>query len=139
MSEFISFRREEIEKAFEGERRQYFAGDLKKTQKLPFLFSENVEVGLTSYDTFTSEPAHRHSVATEYQYMVSGRTRYLDTDTGQEYEFQAGDFFAVRPGTPYAQKSEPGTKIIFIKEPSINDKELVEMDEKVKKWLTAVF
>ena len=135
MSDFIILDKNEIESAFCGERRKYFAGNLKKPQNLPFIRSENVEMGLTSYDTFTAEPPHRHSVATEYQYMVAGRTQYMDTETGKVYEFKAGDFYAVRSGTTYAQKSEPGTKIIFVKEPSINDKEQVTMDENVKRWL----
>lgn len=135
MSQFIHLSGDEIGKAFEGERRQYFVGNLKKPQKLPFIFSENVEMGLTSYDEFTVEPAHRHSIAKEYMYIVSGRTQYIDPDTKEKYEFKGGDFFAINPGTAYAQKAEAGTKIIFIKEPSINDKEMVEMDEEVLGWL----
>ena len=88
MSDFIILDKNEIESAFCGERRQYFAGNLKKPQNLPFIRSENVEMGLTSYDTFTAEPPHRHSVATEYQYMVAGRTQYMDTETGKVYEFK---------------------------------------------------
>lgn len=136
MSDFVFIDKKEIEEAFCGERRQYFAGNLKKPQNLPFMKSNHVEMGLTSYDTFTAEPPHRHSVATEYQYMMAGRTQYMDVDTGKIYEFKAGDFYAVKPGTTYAQKSEAGTRIIFVKEPSINDKEVVEMKEEVKEWLS---
>ena len=79
-------------------------------------------MGLTAYDKFTGEPAHRHSVAKEYAYVISGRTQYMDLDTREIYEYHAGDFFATFPGTTYVQKSEAGTKMIFVKEPSINDK-----------------
>lgn len=136
MSRFIYTKKKDIEEAFDGERRQYFVGNLKKPQNLPFLLSENVEVGLTSYDEFTVEPAHRHSMAREYAYMVAGRTQYLDPDTKEIYEFETGDFYAVNPGTTYAQKSEAGTKILFVKEPSIDDKDLVEMDEETRRWLS---
>ncbi|MCD8021275.1 MAG: hypothetical protein LUF92_17380 [Clostridiales bacterium] len=135
MGQFIKIAKEEIAEAFVGERRQYFVGDLKKPQNLRFLFSENVEVALTSYDSNSIEPAHRHSVAKEYQYMVSGRTWYIDADTKEVHEFKEGDFFTVYPGTAYAQKAEAGTKILVIKEPSINDKEMVEMDKEVKNFL----
>lgn len=47
--------------------------------------------------------------------------------------------FATFPGTTYVQKSEAGTKMIFVKEPSINDKELVPMDEEAKKWMETEF
>lgn len=136
MNRFITRKKEEIEKVFLGERRQYFVGNLKKPQKLPFLLSENVEVGLTSYDRFQAEPAHRHLTACEYMYMIAGRTQYMDLDTREIYEYKEGDFFAIYPGTTYVQKSEAGTKILFIKEPSINDKEIVEMDEEALQWVS---
>lgn len=62
-------------------RRQYFVGNLKKPQHIPFVKSDNAEMGLTAYDKFTGEPAHRHSVAKEYAYVISGRTQYMDLDT----------------------------------------------------------
>ena len=59
--------------------------------------------------------------------VISGRTQYMDLDTREIYEYHAGDFFVTFPGTTYVQKAEAGTKMIFVKEPSINDKELVPM------------
>ena len=53
----------------------------------------------------------------------------MDLDTREIYEYHTGDFFVTFPGTTYVQKAEAGTKMIFVKEPSINDKELVPMDE----------
>ncbi len=37
--------------------------------------------------------------ATRYQYMLSDWTQYLNTDTGGEYRFRAGDFYVIEPGT----------------------------------------
>lgn len=125
----------EIRSALEGVTRQYFVGNLKKPQVLSFFKSEALEIGITSYNTFSSEATHRHSVATEYQYMISGRTQYMDVDTGNVYEFVKGDFYEIEPNTAYAQKSKPGTEILFIKVPSVNDKEIVEVNEQVTTWL----
>lgn len=125
----------EIRSALEGVTRQYFVGNLKKPQVLHFFKSEALEIGITSYNSFSSEPTHRHSVATEYQYMISGRTQYMDVDTGNVYEFVTGDFYEIEPNTAYAQKSKPGTEILFIKVPSVNDKEIVEVNEHVTTWL----
>lgn len=77
MSRFMEIKSKDIEKAFEDERRQYFVGNLKKPQHIPFVKSDNAEMGLTAYDKFTGEPAHRHSVAKEYAYVISGRTQYM--------------------------------------------------------------
>ena len=120
MSRFMTIKAEEIAEAFETERRQYFVGNLKRPQHIPFVKSETTEMGLTAYDKFTGEPAHRHSVAKEYAYVISGRTQYMDLDTREIYEYHAGDFFVTFPGTTYVQKAEAGTKMIFVKEPSIN-------------------
>lgn len=134
MSRFITLKKEEIEKAFLGEKRQYFVGDIQREQNLPFLFSQNVEMGLTIYEEYTVETAHRHSVVKEYNYVIDGKTQYLDPDTKEIYEYQAGDFYAVNPGTTYLQKAEAGTKILFVKEPSMNDEEMVDMDEEMTQW-----
>lgn len=132
---FKWFKKQEIDVALEGLRRQYFAGDLEKPQTLDALQTDEVEIGLTSYGTAFSEPAHRHASAVEYQYMVSGWTRYMDTETKEVFEFTAGDFYAIYPGTSYAQKSKAGTKILFVKVPSVRDKRLVDADDEVQRWL----
>ena len=50
MSRFMEIKSKDIEKAFEDERRQYFVGNLKKPQHIPFVKSDNAEMGLTAYD-----------------------------------------------------------------------------------------
>ena len=69
--------------------------------------------------------------------MLSGWTQYLDTDTGEEYEFRAGDFYVIEPGTTYAQRSKRGTQILFIKVPSTNDKNVVTPGPDVEAWLAS--
>ncbi len=128
-------KKDEIKEALQGLTRQYFVGNLKKPQKLSFFISEKVEVGITSYDDYAIEPPHKHTEASEYQYMISGRTQYIDVDTKEIHEFIAGDFFEIEPNTSYAQKSKPGTVILFIKVPSINDKIVLPIDEELQKWL----
>ena len=53
MSRFMTIKAEEIAEAFETERRQYFVGNLKRPQHIPFVKSETTEMGLTAYDKFT--------------------------------------------------------------------------------------
>ena len=125
----------EIKVALEGLTRQYFAGNLQKEQRLSFVRDERLEIGITNYEEYTEEVPHYHTEATEYQYMVSGWTKYYDLDTDEEYEFKAGDFYTIFPETKYAQKSKKGTTIIFIKVPSINDKQVItDVSDSVKEW-----
>lgn len=136
MGQFKLIKNLSIRQSLENTTRQYLVGNLKKPQILDFIKNEDVEIGITSYKDYNSELPHKHNVAVEYQYMISGRTQYLDLDTGETHEFIKGDFFAICSGTTYAQRSKPGTEILFIKVPSINDKQIVEPDSTVEKWLS---
>ena len=80
MSRFMEIKSKDIEKAFEDERRQYFVGNLKKPQHIPFVKSDNAEMGLTAYDKFTGEPAPvEHSIwtLTQEKYMSIMRAIFL--------------------------------------------------------------
>ena len=135
MGKMIRISNADILNALKNTTRQYFAGNLSKPQELPFIRDERVEIGISSYPDFMSEPAHVHKTAAEYQYMISGWTQYMDVDTGEVYEFKKGDFYAIEPGTSYAQRVKAGTNILFIKVPSVNDKELVDLEGEQLAWL----
>ena len=132
----IKIENKEIQKSLENTTRQYFAGNLSKPQEIQFIRDERLEIGISSYPKHISEPTHVHSIATEYQYMISGWTEYMDVETGEIYEFRKGDFYAILPETAYAQRVKAGTNILFIKTPSINDKQIVEISEDQEKWLS---
>lgn len=125
----------EITGALKDTTRQYLAGNLSKPQQVEFICDERLEIGISSYPCHQSEPTHVHKVATEYQYMISGWTEYMDVETGETYEFRKGDFYAIFPGTAYSQRVKAGTSILFIKVPSVNDKELVDISQEQLQWL----
>lgn len=134
MGSIKTIKNKEIENVLEHISRQYLVGNLKKPQELEYITDEKVEIGITNYTSYSTEPVHFHTDAVEYQYVISGWTKYMDADTDVEYEFKKGDFYCIEKGTKYAQKSKMGTRILFIKAPSINDKTIVETTEKIKKW-----
>jgi quercetin dioxygenase-like cupin family protein len=127
---------DKILKALEGTTRQYLVGKLSKPQELEYIEDEKLEIGITSYNEYNSEMPHYHTQAYEYQYIVRGMTEYLDVETGQQYTFKQGDFYVTPPGIKYAQRSQPGTEIFFIKTPPGNDKQEIEVTEDVKEWLS---
>lgn len=131
---FIKITDSEINKSLEGVTRQYIVGNLQKPQKLKFLRREDIEIGITSYDEYNEEQPHYHTIVTEFQYMVDGWTKYKNLDTGEVFEFKKGDFYAIETGTKYAQKSKKGTKILFVKVPSANDKKVIGIDEEIVAW-----
>lgn len=124
-----------IDDALKSTMRQYFVGSLKLPQELEHIDDSNIEIGITDYKVYTPELPHWHKVAYEYQYMISGETKYLDIVSGEETSYAAGDFYRIEPETKYAQKSIGGTTIIFIKTPPGNDKVTVEVDSRTKAWL----
>ena len=134
MGKIIKIAGQDIENVLAGVSRQYLAGNLKRPQELDFIKDVHVEVGITDYSEYATEPVHFHTEAVEYQYMLSGWTMYMDVDTGDVYEFKTGDFYYIEKNTTYAQKSKKGTRILFIKVPSINDKNVVKTSEAVNAW-----
>lgn len=135
MGNIIIINNADILSALKDTTRQYFVGNLSKPQQVSFIRDERLEIGISSYPAFKYELTHVHTVATEYQYMISGWTEYMDVETGEVYEFKKGDFYAIEPGTAYSQRVRAGTNILFIKVPSTNDKQLVDISEEQMKWL----
>ena len=131
-------RGEALENALAQEYRQYLTGHLQRPQPHLQHIEDDIEVGISHYRTFTADKPHVHPVATEHGYILQGclRLRLLD-GSEQEQEFHAGDFFVLQPGIGYATKSAPGTKILFIKAPGINDKTDVPVTEELTRWLSS--
>lgn len=125
----------DIAEALKETTRLYLVGDLARPQDFPFLRDERLEIGISNYPDFQSEPTHVHDVATEFQYVICGWTEYMDVETGAVYEFKKGDVYIIHPGTAYAQRVKAGTRILFVKVPSINDKHLVEIHGEQLEWL----
>jgi hypothetical protein len=126
---------QEIDQALRSVTRQYLVGDLQKPQALEHVPSSLIEIGITRYENEGKlEAPHRHKQAFEFQYMVAGLTAYLDLTTTEEHVFRKRDFYVIEPGVVYAQKSAPGTEILFIKVPPGNDKVPVDITPEVEAW-----
>jgi uncharacterized cupin superfamily protein len=133
--QMLIIKNEQITKALEDTTRQYLVGKLSRPQALEYIEDDKLEIGITSYDEFSAELPHYHTQAYEYQYIISGMTEYMDVETGEQYIFNKGDFYVTAPGIKYAQRSQPGTVILFIKIPPGNDKKNVEVRDEIREWL----
>ena len=135
MARIVKLSAESIDEALHGATRQYVVGDLQKPQTLKHIPNRLVEIGITRYGAEGGrELPHTHRQAFESQYMLAGKTAYLDTITGEEHVFAKGDFYLIEPGVSYAQKSAPYTSILFIKVPPGNDKTPVPMTDDIEAW-----
>jgi 8-oxo-dGTP diphosphatase len=130
-----SLKNEDIHNSLLDTTRQYLVGNLKLPQPLSHIQSDDIEVGITKYVKAAIEQPHTHKRATEYQYVISGATVYLDLDSGEEFFFRKGDFYLIEAGVKYAQKAKMNTEILFFKSPPGNDKVNIETSDEVKKWL----
>lgn len=119
---FEVIRAEEIAKCFETETRQYLVGILSRPQLLTAVRDAGVEIGVTRYREDSIERPHWHPLQREYQLMLDGSTEYREVSTGRFHRYRAGDFYAILPGTCYHQRSAAGTRILFVKVPSVADK-----------------
>ena len=122
-----SIRAETIEQALQQHTRQYLAGNLKQPQTLQHIADAKAEFGISDYTAYHWEAAHYHTVTSEYCYILSGTTKYVDLFDGTEHEFRAGDFYILRKNTPYIQKCQAGCRLLFAKVPGINDKISIPM------------
>lgn len=135
MPKMLRISGDEIDRALQNVTRQYLVGELQKPQALHHISSSLIEIGITRYvGEVKVEAPHTHKHAFEFQYMTAGVTAYLDMTTGEEHVFEKGDFYMIEPGVVYAQKSAPGTEILFIKVPPGNDKVPVETTPEVEAW-----
>jgi quercetin dioxygenase-like cupin family protein len=124
-----------IEASLEDSTRQYLTGTLHRPQELEHVEDSDLEMGLSDYAETAADQPHIHSRAREYQYVISGRAFIRELATGRTHELSAGDFYVIHPGTPYAQKSAAGTRILFVKYPAGNDKSVVAVDDETTRWL----
>jgi uncharacterized cupin superfamily protein len=128
----------QLEQALSREYRQYLTGHLQRPQPHLQHIEDDIEVGISHYREFTADKPHIHPVATEHGYVLEGSLRLLLLDgSHREVQFDAGDFFVLQPGVGYATKNAPGTKILFIKSPGVNDKQELAPTEEVTAWLSA--
>lgn len=90
-----TIRNENIKKAFQNTTRQYLVGNLMKPQILDFFKDENLEIGLTEYTKYSTEKPHFHTIATEYQLILEGKTKYFDLTENKEcrVSYDLGHFF----------------------------------------------
>jgi hypothetical protein len=112
----------EINNILENFGRQYLVGNLGRPQKLEHIQNDKIEIGITYYDKFTNENPHWHPQQDEYQLMLEGETIYTDSLSKEKYTYKKDDFYYIEPFTCYLQESKAGTKILFIKIPTVNDK-----------------
>lgn len=134
MGRFTKINGRAIDAVLASTTRQYLVGRLSRPQPVEHIDDARLEIGITHYDVQASEATHRHSEATEFQYVLSGWTQYLDVDTGEVHDYRAGDFYAIGPSTGYAQRSKPDTRILFVKVPSTDDKTLERELPAVEEW-----
>ncbi len=128
---------QQIEWALHQTYRQYLTGRLERPQKELSCLEDDIEVGISRYDGFTADKPHLHLRATEHVYVLEGEVRIRLMNGGQEYRLKQGDFFLLRPGVAYASKNAAGTRLLFIKAPGGNDKQLAEPDPETISWLAA--
>lgn len=118
---------DELNEVFKHDYRQYLVGNLKKEQELPFVYDTNCEIGISDYKEAFVEKAHYHTLVTEMNYLISGHAKIFNLDTNETIEVEAGGFYTFPPYQKHKVELSAGSKVIFIKNLSVNDK--VSIDE----------
>lgn len=123
-----------IEAALTVNPRQYLVGDLARPQELANPTVGATEIGIVDYAEVSLEPPHFHPENGEFIYVLAGRILMWDLEADVVHTLNAGDFLAMAPGHPHAQKSAAGTRLLFVKSPGGNDKTLLELTPEILAW-----
>ncbi len=136
INEVVVMNAEMIEDSLVGNFRQYIQGDLKEEQKLPFIYNENSEIGISYYRDFFHDEPHYHDIITETNYILEGKVCIRIIDSGKEFIVGKGGIFSFPPKVKHILKGVAGTKIIFFKDHSVNDKCALDTKElQLEEWL----
>ena len=126
----------EISQALQKAYRVYLCGDLSNPQEeLSWIYDNQLEIGISYYKGFTADKPHFHEIATEYNYILKGSSKFYVVNEEKEYVFQHGSLFVVPPNTMYASKHLADTQVLFVKSPGGNDKRLIDIHPELKIWL----
>ena len=120
---------EEIEEALKKTDRQYIQGNLQSEQMVSFIRTMNSEIGISDYKEYTHDEPHYHDEVMETNYIITGAVCLRNLETGEDFVVKAGGVFSVPPHIPHVLKIKAGTRIIFTKTPSVNDKHVLNFDD----------
>ncbi len=119
---------DELNNALKDTDRQYIQGDLQKEQRVSFIRSKDSEIGISDYKEYTHDEPHYHDKVMETNYVIRGKICMRIIDTGEDFVVEEGGVFSIPPHVKHVLKIKAGTRIIFTKTPSINDKHVLEFD-----------
>ena len=125
----------DVSTCLESCKRVYLCGKLSGKNGIEHIENSGYEIGISSYDKFTCESAHKHTYNEEYNYVLSGSIKVFIFDENKEYTFTTGDMYLIEPNMPYITKAEAGTRVLFTKTPGGNDKVLCpELEKAITTW-----
>lgn len=115
--------------------REYLVGNLTRPQDLQHIVDEDVEIGISDYEKSNVDQPHFHPCISEYQYILKGEIVVFDLENMESYELSAGDFYAVPKGNRRIQLSKANSRILFVKNTSMDDKQVVTVSDEVHAWI----
>ena len=126
-----------IQHALTHSKRVYLCGQLAQSQEFEHINNDGLEIGVSYYQTFTSDAPHFHASNNEYNIVLQGELKAYLYHEHKEYIFREGDLFLIEPNMPYVVKAQAGTKVMFVKSPGGNDKKTVPIDAPTEHWMDA--
>lgn len=92
---------------------------------------------MTFYEEKRCDEPHYHTTTEDVVYILHGKLHILNITTGKTNTFTEGDIVVIPVITPYVAMAETGTLVIFVKNPTGNDKKVVDISDMpdVVKWM----
>jgi hypothetical protein len=124
----------EIKSFLENSYRVYLCGNLQDPDLSSHCRTDGLEIGVSSYSSYTAELPHLHRWNHEYNYVIKGDIKIYVFSEQKEYHLREKDLFEIVPAMGYVSKSLPGTEVLFVKNPGGNDKEMLPLTDRIREW-----
>ena len=127
----------QVEKVLEEVGRAYLVGHLSRFQ--PGLnhvgnLASPIEVGVSKYDNPTIDQPHLHQWNTDITVVLDGMFAVRIIATGETQIVKPGGACVIEPGCAHVCVASANTRVLFVKSPGGNDKQLVKLDEASRRW-----
>src|SRR5690625_3046393 len=129
----------EMDEIFTKSDHEYLVGNFSRHQKIKHIIDEDVEIGISDYDKTNLDKPHFHPCISEYQYILKGEVIVFNLENMEHYHLREGDFYAVPKGNRRVQLSKANSRILFVKNTSMDDKQVVTVSEEVHQWIKEVW
>lgn len=127
----------DIIRALQENGRVYYCGKGLHGSDVQHIETDGLEIGVTLYDYYKADKPHVHTWNREYNIVLDGEVKVYIFAEKREYSLRSMDMFVIETDMAYICKAQPNSRVLFVKSPGGNDKQLVAITPAIQHWMDA--